>query len=103
MNARWASRYAKFARSIGVAATFHDLLHFHASELVAQGVDYGTVGESARARVAELHPQPVRSRWGEADRRAALVADGFVLRGGDPERSNILAGEIRDHPVTNAG
>jgi integrase len=43
-----------FAKNLGVGATFHDLRHSHASELIAIGVDARTVGNHmGRSTVAD--------------------------------------------------
>jgi integrase len=79
--------YAKFARSLGVKGTFHDLRHGHASGLIAAGVDARAVAD----RLGHSSPAFTMSRYvhaaSDASRRAAATFED-VLRGANREPTN---------------
>jgi integrase len=75
----FSKMYARFARALGVAASFHDLRHFHGSQLNKHGVDAKTISTRLGHSDVRFTMQRYVHSDAEQDRRAASVM-GSVLR-----------------------
>jgi integrase len=64
----------------------HDLRHFHATQLVAAGVDYRTVGDRMGHRSPAFTLATYSHAAVQAQERAALVANGLLTESGVPSR-----------------
>ena len=102
------SRYAQFARRLGIRTSIHKLRHYSATELIAAGVDVRTVAGRLGHGGGGTTTLRVYAAWmSESDQRAATnIASHMPVRQGrrldepsssnSPVRTEQLAVELRD-------
>ena len=71
-------RWGDCRRALGIAWRFHDLRHFHATQLIAAGVDVRTVAHRLGHTTPTLTLNTYAHLVSAADRAAADIASGWL-------------------------